>query len=236
MSNTDVKKKPKPGVKDAAHTAGKVVFSLIPGIGGAAAEIFSTVIVPPLTKRRDEWIESIANGLKELEEKDEGFKIEELANNDMFITTVMHASQVAIRNHQEEKLEALKNAVLNAASPNAPEEDIQLMFLHFIDTLTPWHIRILTFFEDPKGWAEKYNVKLPDLEFGSPSHALLHAFPELRSYSDFVDQVVKDLYAGGLMSIESLKTTMPKQGIFASRTTDFGSQFIQFITSPDLSP
>jgi hypothetical protein len=61
----------------------------------------------------------------------------------------MHATQVALRNHHTEKREALCNAVLNVASGNAPQDNIQLMFLDFIDTLTPWHLRILHFFQNP---------------------------------------------------------------------------------------
>jgi hypothetical protein len=51
----------------------------------------------------------------------------------------MHASQAALRNSQKEKLTALRNAVLNAALPNPPEESIQQMFVNFIDSLTVWH-------------------------------------------------------------------------------------------------
>ena len=135
MSDSDIRRsKPKAGAGDVAHTVVKAGLSAIPFIGGPAAEIFSAIIVPPLSKRRNEWIESIAKGLKTLEEKIDNFNIEALSQNEMFITTVMHASQAAIRNHQKEKLEALRNAVLNAALPNAPEEDIQLMFLNYIVT------------------------------------------------------------------------------------------------------
>lgn len=116
-----MKEKPKPDKKDVAHKAAKIVLSGIPWLGGPVAELFNTVIIPPLEKRRNKWIESIAEGLKELEEKVDDFKIENLKDNEMFITTVMHAKQVAIRNHQKEKLAALRNAVLNAGLPNPPE-------------------------------------------------------------------------------------------------------------------
>lgn len=232
MSNSDITKKPKPGPGDVAHTAGKAAFSLIPGIGGAAAELFSKFVVAPISKRQEEWILSIAKALQALEEKVENFKIENLVENETFITALMHASQVASRNHQKEKLEALRSAVLNAASPTAPEEDLQLMFLNFIDTLTPWHLRILKYFEDPMGWGERHNVKFTNYEFGSPMHPLQEAFPELRTKGDFVDHAVKDLYSKGLMNTESLKTTMTKHGMFAPRITSTGQKFITYITNP----
>ena len=156
--DSDIRSKPKAGAGNIAHIVAKAGLSTIPIIGGSAAEIFSAIIVPPLSKRRDEWVESIANGLKAIEEKVDDFNIEALSQNEMFITTVMHASQAAIRNHQKEKLEALRNAVLNAALPNAPEEDIQLMFLNFVDSLTPWHLRILKFFDNPQEWGRRNSI------------------------------------------------------------------------------
>jgi hypothetical protein len=227
-----MKEKPKLSKSDIAHKIVKAGLSAIPLAGGPAAELFNAIISPPLAKRRDKWIESIAEGLKELEEKIDGFKIESLQDNEMFITTVMHASQAAIRNHQKEKLEALRNAVLNSTSPNAPQEDLQLMFLNWVDELTTWHLRILKFLEDPKGWAQKYGITLPDRMMGAPAHALEDAFQDLRGQRDFYDQIIKELYSKGLTHIESLHVTMTGQGMYASRTTDMGKQFLQFITSP----
>jgi len=232
MDVSDIESKPKAGAGDVAHTLVKAGLSAIPVLGGPAAEIFSAIVVPPLSKRRDEWIESIVKGLKVLEKKIEDFNIETLSQNDMFITTVMHASQVAIRNHQKEKLEVLRNAVLNAALPNAPEEDIQIMFLNFVDTFTPWHLRILKFFDNPQEWGRKSGITYPNWTMGGPSTVLEHTFPELRGRRDFYDQIVKDLFIRGLMNTESLHVTMTSQGMFASRTTSMGKQFINFITSP----
>ena len=67
----------------------------------------------------------------------------------------MQASQAAIRNHQSEKREALRNAVLNAALPNAPEESIQQLFINQVDTFTVWHIRLLDLFKEPPAWFEE---------------------------------------------------------------------------------
>ena len=217
---------------DIAHAIAKAGISGIPVIAGPAAEIFSLIIVPPLSKRRDKWIEGIAEDLKRLEEKVDGFKIEELSKNDAFITAVTHATQVAIRNHHHEKLEALRNAVLNAALPNASEEDLQLMFLEFVDSLTPWHLRVLKFLDNPKEWGRKHGITYPDWSMGGANAALEHAFPELRAKRQLYDIFVKDLYSRGLLSTDSLHTTVTGEGMLASRTTDIGKQFIAFVTSP----
>jgi len=227
-----MKEKPKQTVGDVGHSLAKGVLSGVPLVGGLASEIFNLVIAPPLTKRRDEWMNSIAEGLKKLEERAGGFKIEELSKNEMFITTVMQASQAAVRNHQKEKLEALRNAVLNAALPNAPEEDLQLIFLGYIDTLTTWHVRILKLFDNPVEWFKQNGKKFPELHLGGLESILTSAYPDLRGPRAFFDQIFKDLYERGLTNTETLHSTMTGMGLTAQRTSEIGRAFIRFITSP----
>lgn len=234
MDDSKVEKDLKPTKGDLAHTLAKAGLASIPVVGGAASGLFSAIIIPPLSKRRDEWIAQIVEGLNKLEQKVEGFKIEDLSKNDTFITTVTHATNSAIRNHQAEKLEALRNAVLNSALPSPIEEDLQLMFIHFIDELRPWHLRVLKFFKNPKSWGRKHKVTWPGFAVagGSPSKILEIAFQELKGRHVFYDQLAKDLYSRGLMNTDSLHTTMTEAGMFTPRITDIGTQFINFITSP----
>jgi hypothetical protein len=74
----------------------------------------------------------------------------------------MQANQSAFRNHKKEKIDALRNAVLNSCLPGAPEDDIQMIFLNYIDELTPWHLRIMNLFDDPSRWAEENNTNFPE--------------------------------------------------------------------------
>lgn len=224
--------KPKKSTGDIIHAVVKAGISAIPIAGAPAAEIFALVVTPPLERRRDKWIESIGEGLKELAQKVEGFKIEDLAENEAFITTVTHASQAAVRNHQKEKLEALRNAVLNAALPNPLEQDQQLVFLAYVDTLTTWHLTILKFLDDPKKWGIKHGITYPDWSMGSVSAALEHAFPELRGKQETYDVFNRDLHSRGLTSTDNLHITISGVGILASRTTAMGKQFLTFVSSP----
>ena len=111
MKKNKIIDKPKTTIGDVAHTTGKIALSLIPGVGSAAAEIFSSIITPPLSKREDEWIMSIIAALQKVEKKVDGFKISDLLENEKFITTLVNASHVTIRNHQQEKIDALRNSV-----------------------------------------------------------------------------------------------------------------------------
>ena len=50
------------------------------------------------------------------------------------MSVVLQATQAALRTHQAEKLEALRNAVLNVAAGKGPSDDMQMVFLSFIDS------------------------------------------------------------------------------------------------------
>ncbi len=229
MGESDITKKPKPGAGDVAHTSAKALLSLIPPV----AEFFQLIVVPPLTKRRDEWILSIAEELKKLENKVDGLKIENLAENNTFISSFMYAYQVAIRNHQEEKLEALKNAVLNSASPSTLEEDLQHMFLNFIDEFTPRHLRILKFLDNPGKWVELNKIGLPDWFKASPMQVFYKAFPDMENQRLLVEQMLDTLELKGLHEDKGLHDQMQKYAYLrVTHTTDLGTQFLQFITNP----
>ena len=225
-------KKPKPTKGDTAYTMVKAAVSAVPVVGGPAAELISSIITPPFEKRKMEWIVGIAERLRQLEKKVEGLSPETLSQNDSFVTTVLEATQVAVRTHQEEKLEALRNAVTNSALPEAPTDDLQRIFLNYIADLTPWHLRVLNFFDDPKDWGEHHNIKFPSWNMGGPSTVLEHSFKELQGNRDFYDPLCQDLDSRGLLSAEGLHTTMSANGMFASRTKPIGKSFLKFIQNP----
>jgi hypothetical protein len=220
---------PKKTKSDIEHTLIKAGLSAIPIVGGSAAELFGSLIVPPLEKRRDEWIKSIAEGLINLQEKVKEFQIEKLKDDPIFVTTVLQATQVALRSHQKEKLEALRNAILNTAIGNAPNDDLQLMFLNFIDSFVPWHLRILTFFQNPRTYGEKKGINYPDYYAGGAETVLIKTFPELASQRSFYDQIAKDLDVRGLMDGGGLQATLTASGMFQKRTTKLGDEFLSFI-------
>lgn len=83
--------------------------SSIPIVGGAAAELFELVIAPSLEKRRDEWLRKLGEAVDELRERLEGFDPRQLEGNEQFVSAVLAASTVAVKSHDEEKLDLLRN-------------------------------------------------------------------------------------------------------------------------------
>ncbi|MEK5238061.1 hypothetical protein NST99_20415 [Paenibacillus sp. FSL L8-0470] len=217
---------------DYLHSIAKAGLAAIPIIGGGASELFSLLIAPPLSKRRDAWLIRLAEGIDELRETISEFQIESLIDNEIFVTTVLQATQAALRNHHEEKLTALRNAVLNSAVGIDIDESIQLMFLNLVDSMTPWHLRVLLLFQNPEKWFEDNQRQAPQFSMGSPKGVLESAFNELNGKRSFYDILVKDLNTQGLLGIDSLHTMMTGSGAMAPRTTDFGNLFISYITPP----
>lgn len=221
---------PEASIGDTAYLVAKAAIASIPGIGGAGAELFAALVLPPLERRRNEWMREVGDALRKLEQ-DKGINLESLVEDDIFLDTVLTASQIAVRTSQEEKKNALRNAILNAAQPHAPEESRQQFFLHLVDTFTVWHLRLLKLFSDPVAWYEKYNVAWPNVYMGSTSKILEAAYPELQNQRDFYDQVWKDLNANGLVGTDSLHTMMTESGLRVGRLTGLGRQFLAFIES-----
>ena len=225
---------PKPTALDHAHLLVKAALSALPIAGGPAAELFATIIAPPLARRRDAWLRGLADGIDALREKIAGFDAGSLANNEEFVSVALQASRAAIQTHQTEKLEALRNAVLNVAAGRAPAEDEQMMFLGYVETLTAWHLRMLKFFESPMGMATARGARTDYSIVGSLSQPLHDVYPDLRDRRDFYDQITRDLASRGFLnsSPDILHTMMTGSGMNAKHTTEIADRFLAFIASP----
>jgi hypothetical protein len=216
---------------DHLHTLARAGISFVPMVGGAAGELFNMIIAPPILKRRNEWMNEVAERLRSLADQ-KRISLEQLKDQPAFIDAVLQTTQAAIRCHEQTKREALRNAVLNAALPGSPDSSTQLMFISFVDRFTEWHIRVLDLFADPPRWAADHNTSFPQLLAGGLTDILLHAFRELRGRDDFYRQIWSDLNNSGLLNTPSLGGTMTGQGLLAKRVTNFGEQFIRFISEP----
>lgn len=231
MKEVNKYKPPEGSAGEAAHAVVRSGLGAIPFAGAAAVELLNAIVASPLEKRRTKWMEYVGEALKELEEKT-GIILESLQENEEFIDVALEATQIAIKTSNLEKREALKNAIINSALPNPPEESLQKMFLSFIETLTVWHLKLLELFNDPPQYLEKQNISFTGYSMGSMSHLVENAFPELRGRRDLYDLIWKDLYSRALVNTEHLHTMMTGSGIIAKRTTEIAIQFLNYIKSP----
>jgi len=231
MDDEEKYKPPTPSAGDAAHAVAKAGLGAIPYAGAAASELLSAIVTPPLERRRNEWMNEIGEALRKLESQ-MGVVLESLQEKEEFIDVAIEATQIAIKTSNQQKREALKNAILNSALPNPPEESLQKMFLSFIDTLTVWHLRLLDLFNDPPAYIQKHNLQFSNISAGAMRHLVEKAFAELQGRRDLYDLIWKDLYSRALVNTDGLNTMMTRSGILAKRTTKIGKLFLDYIKNP----
>jgi hypothetical protein len=147
MDNSLIGEIPQPDKRDKLYNLAIIASAFVPFPG--IPEIIGVIMKSPIEKRRDEWFQSLADGLNTLVETVEELTSEKLSQNEVFVSTVMETTQIAIRTHQEDIRQALRNAVLNAALPNAPDDVQQKMFVQWLHEFTPWHIKVLKVFDSP---------------------------------------------------------------------------------------
>lgn len=216
---------------DVARDTARAAISVVPVVAGPLQVAFEALFASPIEKRKEEWLQKLADVVVELGERVGELTPERLAQDDVFVTVVMQSSQIALRNHQVEKLEALRNAVLNSVLSTI-EEDEKFVFLRLIDQLTPVHLRTLKFLDDPGAWMQRHGMQNPGWSMGGVSTVLEHCFPQLRGRRDVYDQIVSDLQMDGLVGPGSfLHMTMTAEGMFGSRTSTRGKAFLAFITA-----
>jgi hypothetical protein len=101
----------------------------VPVVRNALAVAFVTALGCRLEERRERWFTQLAEGLEELRQRVDDLDLEALTGNDPFTDAAVTATRTVehtIRTrtvehtHQEEKIEALRNAVLNSAVPGRP--------------------------------------------------------------------------------------------------------------------
>lgn len=195
---------PKKQQIDYFRDIAKIPVALIP----TGSSVLDLVFTSPISKRKDAWAKELGEKVQWL--LDKGLSIEDLENNEKFIDVVFQATQIAIKTSNREKINALKNAVVNTVLNESFDASITQIFLNLIDELTPLHFNILT---KSKASSEfTTGVRVPWLSVDAAQ----------KLYTN-VDEVV----------IRSIFSQFAQEGIFlkADRAirTEFGEGFMKFI-------
>ncbi len=165
------------------------------------------------SRRSQEFVEDVADDLY-LANKAGKLTVEQIQqviSSEEFNSALLQARMIAARTHQEEKLEALRNAVLNVAVATVPLEDQQLIFLNLIDRFTPIHLQLL-------------------------SHIGVHT-PRLKVENELSNQALQDLNNSGLLKDGRPFTARNRDypNLLTSGTWEIspiGRKFLNFITKP----
>jgi hypothetical protein len=217
---------------DVAHDVARGLISVIPGAGGALQVFFETFFSAPLEKRKEKWMQELAGALMELQQTVDGLTPEKIAENEAFITIAIQASNIAIRSHQQSKLDALRNAIINSVRFSSIDEDEQMAFIHLIDQFTPSHLRLLGLLNDPQGWITINGCPASGDSFRSVRSLIALCMPDLIVREDTVNNLVRDLQAGGIIEQTlSVGAEIEGSGALEPRTTSYGRRFVYFISA-----
>lgn len=204
----------------------------VPVVGNALAVAFVTALGWRLEERREKWFTQLAEGLEELRGLVGDLDLDAMVNSDAFTDAVVSATRTVEHSHQEEKIVALRNAVLNSALVGAPDADTQAIILSLADRFTPSHLRLVTLWDDPPAWFNSHGLPRPEAGYVTSRTVTVEAaLPEMRGRQDFYLLVAEELSSAGMLTA-SLKGSVQPPSLMSRLTTQFGRQFVQFISPP----
>ncbi|HAS6263124.1 TPA: hypothetical protein RQJ64_004432 [Vibrio vulnificus] len=211
-------------LKDHAHSGVKAALNLIPFAGGALASVFETVFSAPIDKRKEEWLILLASTVEEICEKVEELTPETLSENEAFISAYLQASNLALRTHQAEKIAALNSAVKNTVLLEDLDETLKMIFIRFIDDMTPLHFRVLHFLSNPNEYINKLMTDESATVTGDLQDVWNELYTDVSTNDPLIDLVISDLYNLGLLTAKTFRDAR-----LGSVSTPLGLQFIEFI-------
>lgn len=220
---------------DTVHNLVRMALGTTPIVGGTAAEVFNWIVTPPVQKRLAAWRKEIARRLMDLirEAEDVRAEIERLLSDEQFTSTVIEATQIAVATHSAEKLEALRNAVVNVAAGIEIGEIERSLFLRYVDELSEMHLRILAYGNG--------SVRPPQMGHGGwlnvgVETVLTTVFPELSANALLATILWDELADRALAVPVELNERPPVTQWRKPWTIDFGQQFLRFISEPPAEP
>lgn len=233
-NNTDY---PSENVNDKSYALARGLISSFPVLGGIATEIFSLAVTPSVEKRREAWFNDLHKRFLRLEAEHSGFSFEKVFKDEKFISALLMATRHAQLNHNVENLEALRNAVLNAALPDSPDEARQKIFIAWAGEFTPWHIRILRVFDTDPNHIPTIHLEKAEWPMNSGnSNKLMELiernYPKVKVDLYLCIQVINELHSRSLISNRLFARRMTSEFRHEPCLTPLGIQFLEFIASP----
>lgn len=235
----------RPTVTDLVHTGIKAGFSSIPLVGGPISEILSFAVNSPINKRIEAFITSLDLRVKDIEAKGQ-VNYSEFIKDDEFIDVLIQSLQLVAKNSQDEKIEMIRNCVLNTALHIDIERDKKMMFLNTVNQITPHHLKVLEVITQPSDAIKQLLEMTVKSGETDPQITLVDDFYKYLDLSleDFT-MLVNDLDTMGILT----EVRFPQEGMVHSkrgnniddlvtycttRLTPYGRDFIRFINPPNV--
>jgi len=216
-------------ITDKAHRLVRTTLAAIPVAGSTAVEVFSAIVTPPIERRMRAWTEEVTNALNKLL-SDGVVKWEDINGNENFQSRLIQATTEALKTHQHEKLQALKNAVVNSAAGTDMDDDEEEIVLNLVAILTPSHIHVLDLFLYPQKNTERIHAFVTSLKT-APGQILVSAFKGSGKDYSFWQRIFDDLVREGLLDDSSTSTLHNfNNAIMPATPTPIASRLFELIT------
>jgi hypothetical protein len=216
--------------REIAERVGEAALGSVPLVGAALAVTFVTALGWRLDQRREEWFAGLGARVEELCQQVDGLDLETLVKDDRFVDAVVSTTRTIEHTHQEEKISALRNAVLNSVAPDAPDADTQAIMLGLVDRFTPSHLRLVTLWDDPPAWFASHGQTPPQgVMAGGRTLTVEAGLPEMQGRKDFYMVIAGELGSAEMLAA-SLSGMVTGTSLMDRLTTEFGRQFVRFIS------
>jgi hypothetical protein len=223
---------PEATIRDYGRAGLDAGLAAIPVVGGSLQVLVDTVLAPSLSKRRDRWIQELADLVEVIRKRVDTDSLEFLAGDEAFVTAVADASRIAMGTHLEEKLRLLKNCLLHMATQaSRPDDFMSIRFLRFVEDLTPEHFVVLQYMANPRAWFDAKGITRPNLAMGSPGQIMNQA--NLPVVGTVRELVIRDLADRTLANVSGLNMTMTVDGAWQPMATPLGQQLLSFVSESD---
>jgi hypothetical protein len=205
--------------------------SLQPVAGGPLVSLLDAAFRPMAEKRQRKYIETLAAASIEIQGMVPGLTVEQIVESDVFFSTAVAAGQVAMRQHHQEKFDALHNILVHAGLPGAVDDGMQLYFVNLVDVLTPCEMHLLTLFCDFRRFGLD-DIHQLDYPKGSAKDFAVERIPCLKDRGYLYDHYLFDLVNHGLLDIGDRVGDggAERTRINTPRPTDIGMRFFEHIS------
>jgi hypothetical protein len=203
----------------------------VPFVGGVLAEL-GDLFLNPIQKRRENWHTEVKSALNEIKNK-YGLLPHEIEADDKFVSALLSATPIAIKTHQQEKIKALKNALINVSNPDDEDFDMSQQFIRYIDELGVIHLKVLA-------GLNKYSDQISKLEKMERVYSELTKKIGLKIERLPFRTIVQDLHSRFLIQIGDIEEypefatktenfVAENSGINPLTVTELGRNFLEFI-------
>jgi len=205
---------------DIVKGAAKVGASwLVPG-SSPFISILDELRSGEFQRRFEDFQEKVDEQLKMMKE----VQLQQLKDNQLFATVLYIAGQLALKTN-EIKRQLLANAVVNAPSCTLSEDSVVIL-LNCIEKYTLRHLRLLRFLQNPKEYKKK--------NYYMTTSTMQIYYDYYSNDNEALDRiVVKDLYADGMITTDSLFVMASVDGCLEKKTTLLGDAMIDFFGITD---